>query len=42
MATKETGSTAVSQGAGPQIIELVDVVEEPPERRKRQQTKTKE
>lgn len=42
MATKETSSAAVSQGAGPQIIELVDVVEEPPERRKRQQTKTKE
>jgi DNA-binding NtrC family response regulator len=43
MATKEASTAAASHGAGPQIIELVDVVEEPPERRKnrKQQTKTK-
>jgi hypothetical protein len=43
MATKEAKTAAVSQEASPQIIELVDVVEEPPERRKNktQQKKTK-
>ena len=40
--TKEAITAAVSQSAGPQVIELVDVVAEPPERRKsKQQTKTK-
>jgi len=43
MATKETRTATASQGTGPQIIELVDVVAEPPESRKnkKQQTKTK-
>jgi hypothetical protein len=41
--TKEAITAAVSQSAGLQVIELVDVVAEPPERRKskKQQTKTK-
>jgi DNA-binding NtrC family response regulator len=40
--TKQPITAAVSQSAGPQVIELVDVVAEPPERRKsKQQTKTK-
>ena len=40
--TKKAITAAVSQSAGPQVIELVDVVAEPPERRKsKQQTKTK-
>ena len=40
--TKEAITAAVSQSAGTQVIELVDVVAEPPERRKsKQQTKTK-
>jgi len=43
MATKEPRTATASQGTGPQIIELVDVVAEPPESRKtkKQQTKTK-
>ena len=43
MATKEASTAAVPQVAGPQVIELVDVVAEPPERKKskKQQTKTK-
>ena len=43
MATKETRTATASQGTGPQIIELVEVVAEPPESRKnkKQQTKTK-
>ena len=40
--TKQAITAAVSQSAGTQVIELVDVVAEPPERRKsKQQTKTK-
>jgi hypothetical protein len=40
--TKEAITAAVSQSASPQVIELVDVVAEPPARRKsKQQTKTK-
>jgi len=40
--TKEAITAAVSQSEGTQVIELVDVVAEPPERRKsKQQTKTK-
>jgi DNA-binding response OmpR family regulator len=40
--TKQANTAAVSQSAGTQVIELVDVVAEPPERRKsKQQTKTK-
>ena len=40
---KEPRTATASQGTGPQIIELVDVVAEPPESRKtkKQQTKTK-
>jgi hypothetical protein len=43
MTTKESRTVAVSQVTGPQVIELVDVVAEPPARRKskKQQTKTK-
>jgi hypothetical protein len=43
MTTKESTTVAVSQVTGPQVIELVDVVAEPPARRKskKQQTKTK-
>jgi hypothetical protein len=43
MATKEPRTSTASQGTGPQIIELVDVVAEPPESRKakKQQNKTK-
>ena len=43
MTTKESTTVAVSQVTGPQVIELVDVIAEPPARRKskKQQTKTK-
>ena len=43
MTTKESRTVAVSQVTGPQVIELVDVIAEPPARRKskKQQTKTK-
>ena len=43
MPTKEATTVAVSQVRGPQVIELVDVVAEPPARKKskKQQTKTK-
>ena len=43
MATKEPRTAMASQGTGQQIIELVDVVAEPPESKKtkKQQTKTK-
>src|SRR5215510_1315963 len=43
MATKEVRTVTSSQSSGPQIIELVDVVAEPPESRKnrKQPTKTK-
>jgi hypothetical protein len=34
MATKEARTAPASQATAPQIIELVDVVAEPPERRK--------
>jgi hypothetical protein len=34
MATKQARTAVASEAAGPQIIELVDVVAEPPERRK--------
>jgi hypothetical protein len=42
MATKEASTVAVSQVTGSQVIELVDVVAEPPGRKKtkKQQTKT--
>ena len=42
MATKEASTVAVSQVTGPQVIELVDVVAEPPGRKKskKQQPKT--
>jgi hypothetical protein len=43
MTTKEARTAAASQVTGPQVIELVDVVAEPPERRKKKQpTKTKQ
>jgi DNA-binding NtrC family response regulator len=44
MTTKEATTVAASQVTGPQVIELVDVVAEPPARRKskKQQTKTKQ
>ena len=43
MTTKESTTGAAPQVTGPQVIELVDVVAEPPARRKskKQQTKTK-
>jgi|SRR6266566_7773011 DNA-binding NtrC family response regulator len=44
MTTKEATTVAASQVTGPQVIELVDVVAEPPARRKskKQQTKAKQ
>jgi hypothetical protein len=43
MAGKEVRTVTASQSSGPQIIELVDVVAEPPESKKnrKQQIKTK-